>query len=231
MSLHLQENGPVMPKSNRKIRAKMILADVRAGMVESNLMRKYKLSQRDLQTVYRKMEEVGLAVPQISEGPIPEDHALVPLEKKARDVPRDSGPAEQRRRLRELRREKKARKESEKLLRIVDSTLHWWLMSIGLVVLGVGACLYLAWPYLEIRWLDDLALDRALNLNGPTQRSYDFWLWFTTVVGPFAALLGGIVAAVGGLEWWLNTRKLRRLIDRHRQGFVFAASREEKADR
>jgi hypothetical protein len=230
-SIRLQENGLVMPKSNRKIKAKMILADVRAGMAESNLMKKYRLSQKDLQTVYGKMKEAGLAVPQVSEGPIPVDHALIPLEKKSRDVQRESHPAEQRRRLRELRREQKAREESEKLLRIVDSTFHWWLMLIGVVSLGVGACLYIAGPYLEILWMEDLALERTLNLQGPTQRSYDLWLWLATVVGPITALLGGMVTAVGGLKWWLNARKLRSVIERHRQGLVFSASRDEEANR
>jgi hypothetical protein len=194
-------------------------------MDESALMDKYKLSRQNLQLVFQKLHQAGLLEPSPAEGPIPEDHALVPVEKKARDVPRDSG--ERRRRLRRLREEQRAREESERLLKIFESTVHWWLLGVGLVTFLTGTALYLMWPYLDSLWFGDLALDRALGLHGSTQHTYELWHRLSTGGGPIMALAGGLLAVVGLVKLWLNKRKLEKLIERQRQGLVFSASREK----
>lgn len=44
----------------RKIRAKKILQDVRAGLNDNQLMEKYEISSRTLQYVFRKLVQAGL---------------------------------------------------------------------------------------------------------------------------------------------------------------------------
>ncbi|HMK34928.1 MAG TPA: hypothetical protein VK463_07680 [Desulfomonilaceae bacterium] len=54
-----QENA----KSRRKISAKKVLGDIRSGMEDDQLMTKYDLSPRQLQTVLRQIINAGLATP------------------------------------------------------------------------------------------------------------------------------------------------------------------------
>jgi len=208
-----------------KVRSKEILADIRAGMDESLLMAKYQLSPRNLKLVFEKLIEAGLLERPQTEGPIPENRALVPVEKKARDVPRDSG--ERRRQMRRLREEQRAREQSERLLKIAESTVHWWLIGGGLVTFLFGIVLYVMWPYLDSLWFGDLALDRALGLHSSTQQTYELWHRVSTTGGPIVAMAGGLLAVVGLVTLWLNKRKMEKLINRQRQGLMFSASREK----
>ncbi len=193
-------------------------------MAESQLMEKYQLSPQNLELVFKKLSQAGVIKPPLTEGPIPVDHALVPVEKKARDVPRDS--AERRRRLHRLRREKKAQEESERLLKIAESRLHWWLLGVGLIALFTGTTLYLVWPDIAKLWFGDLALDQALGHHGSTQRTYELWHRISIDGGPIIALAGGMLALVALVKQRLNRRKMEKLLDRQRRGLVFSASRE-----
>ncbi|MDQ7783757.1 MAG: hypothetical protein RDU20_12810 [Desulfomonilaceae bacterium] len=213
-----------MPESKGKVSTKEILADIRAGMDESELMAKYRLSPQNLQTVFRKLAQAGYLDPSHAGSSIPADHALVPVEKKARDVPRDS--RERKIQLRRLREQRKAREESERLLMLMESTSHRWLVGLGVVALFAGTVLYLMWPYIDSLWFGDLALDRALGRHGSAQRSYEIWHRVSTAGGPVTALVGGVLVAVGLIKRWMNKRKLEKMIVRQRQALVFEPSRE-----
>lgn len=216
-----------MPKAKRKVSAKQILMDIRSGMTDSQLKKKYTLSSSDLKIVQRKLYAAGLLERPLQEGVIPEDRALVPVEKKARDVPRDRDSRERRRRLQQLRRAKKIREQSEQMLKIMDSTFHWWLIGIGLSSFVVGSVLYLAWPLIQDLWMEDLALDRVLDHYGAAQQSYELWRYVSKVAGPIMAALGGLIAGAGLLQWRWNTKKIKKLINLQRQGLVFTPSRDQ----
>ena len=49
-----------MKKPSKKIDAKTILADIEAGMSDSALMEKYKLSAVGLESLLRKLHESGI---------------------------------------------------------------------------------------------------------------------------------------------------------------------------
>ncbi|MFH1115583.1 MAG: hypothetical protein V1792_16870 [Pseudomonadota bacterium] len=215
-----------MQESRRKVKSKEILADIRAGMEEPELMDKHGLSPRQLQAFFRKLSEAGLIEYPRPAGEIPEDHALVPVEKEAREVPRDSD--ERRRLLRRLRGEERERQEHDKVLRILESTFHWHLLGVGAVMFFVGVGLYVMWPYIETRWLGDLALDRTLGHQGSTERTYEIWHYVSTKGGPVMALVGGLLAAAGMIKRWLNNRRIERMVVRQRQGLVFEPAREEQ---
>ena len=51
----------MIPK--RSIKAKEIVLDIRAGMTDSELMAKYKLSLRGLQSIFKKLEETKVMKP------------------------------------------------------------------------------------------------------------------------------------------------------------------------
>ena len=53
------ETNPV----RRKINARQILTDIRSGMDDESLMTRYNLSHRQLQSLFRKIIEAGLATP------------------------------------------------------------------------------------------------------------------------------------------------------------------------
>lgn len=48
-------------KRPRKINARQILSDIKSGMDDDSLMVKYELNQRELQKVFRKLIQSGLA--------------------------------------------------------------------------------------------------------------------------------------------------------------------------
>ncbi len=220
-----EDNGSNMQETRGKVGSKEILADIRAGMNESQLTDKYGLSRAQVQAFFRKLSQAGLYEHSPAAGAIPKDHALVPVEKEARDVLRDS--EERKRQLRRLRREEKERQENEKVLAIMDSNLHWHLLGVGAVTLFIGIALYVMWPYIETRWLADLALDRTLGHQGSTERSYLIWQYVSTKGGPVLVLAGGLLAVAGVVKRWLNNRRIRRMVGRQRQGLVFEPAREE----
>jgi hypothetical protein len=59
----LKERLRVKPKAKLRINARELIADVRSGLDDDELMEKYNISLRQLQRVFRQMIEAGYATP------------------------------------------------------------------------------------------------------------------------------------------------------------------------
>jgi hypothetical protein len=210
---NLVERKYVMAKSGAKISASEILRDIGAGMSDAQLRAKYHLSERGLESVYRKLHQAGLLPRSEGDAPITADKALVPLQKVSTDLVRYEQGG-----LGTTRGTGEEWRENEKLSSLVESTTHLWLLLPGIFVTAVGVTLYLLWPYLQPIWLDDLELARLLGRSTQAQRTYDLWFQLCNQGGPFAAIVGSIVSVVGLFAWWLKGFRVARMMGKKRYG-------------
>jgi len=223
-----------MPEPRRTVKASEIVADIRAGMSDAILMKKYAVSENTLRSILKKLSDAGLLGKRtegIGRRPVPRRPASRSAAEERIGAacplpPEHEGPIpdtealvpltkEQNQALEQTKREadrlKRELRAQERILFIADSRTHIWLIAFGLLALALGGGMLFLWPILAPTWYADLAFERALNLDGPIHQNFRFWNEFCMTAGPLGALAGVALVVVGIGKWWRKEKRLDRL--------------------
>ncbi|MBM3298771.1 MAG: hypothetical protein FJY85_02310 [Deltaproteobacteria bacterium] len=201
-----------MTKPGAKISASAIIEDIRAGMGDAQLMAKYRLLQRGLESLYRRLHQAGLLERPERRAPIAADRALVPIQPVSKDLVK-SGRAGS-----SIKNDTASEwLESKSVVRVMESTTHLWLLAIGLFMVTGGFALYFSWPFLQALWREELELARTLGYTTELEHTQELWFKICKQGGPLTAIVGALVTVAGLLAWWLKGYRLEKILDERRE--------------